>query len=124
MSEKLAVDNHHHQMVDSQPGTPPSDDVHRDPSSKKNDGYRYGTDNESLISDTTLVAHQEGLKPAFLAKANILNKVIQDIGFGRYQYELFFSGGFGWFADNVSDTIVLYGGLESRHAFKFKSTLY
>jgi len=61
-----------------------------------------GNDNESLISDTTLVAHQEGLKPAFLAKANLLNKAIQEIGMGRYQYELFFSGGFGWFADNVS----------------------
>jgi hypothetical protein len=63
-----------------------------------------GGDNESLISDTTLVAaHQEGIKPAFLAKATVLNKAIQEIGFGRYQYELFFSGGFGWFADNVSN---------------------
>lgn len=68
---------------------------------KKEDDINVDT--ESLISDTTLVAHQEGIKPAFLAKATVLNKAIQDIGMGRYQYELFFSGGFGWFADNVSN---------------------
>lgn len=63
--------------------------------------HNYNVDTESLISDTTLIAQQEGLKPAFLAKANILNNAIADIGMGRYQYELFFSGGFGWFADNM-----------------------
>lgn len=62
----------------------------------------HTVDTESLNSDTTLVsAKEEGLHPAFLAKANVLNKAIADIGFGRYQYELFFSGGFGWFADNM-----------------------
>ncbi|KAL1407745.1 hypothetical protein Q8F55_007179 [Vanrija albida] len=59
------------------------------------------SDNESLISDTTLIAQREGIKPAFLAKVQVLNNALAEIGMGRYQYELFFSGGFGWFADNI-----------------------
>ncbi|KAI9725633.1 MAG: hypothetical protein M1828_002918 [Chrysothrix sp. TS-e1954] len=33
-------------------------------------------------------------------KAKIINKALQDIGMGRYQWELFTLAGFGWFADN------------------------
>ncbi|KAL1404903.1 hypothetical protein Q8F55_008514 [Vanrija albida] len=62
---------------------------------------RTAADNASLISDTTLIAQQEGIKPAFLAKVQVLNNALAEIGMGRYQYELFFSGGFGWFADNI-----------------------
>ncbi|TXT09236.1 hypothetical protein VHUM_02710 [Vanrija humicola] len=58
-------------------------------------------DTESLVSDITLTAKREGIKPAFLAKVDLLNKAIAEIGMGRYQYELFFSAGFGWFADNI-----------------------
>ncbi|KAJ7767982.1 MFS general substrate transporter [Mycena maculata] len=91
-------------------------------------------------------AHQEGIKPIFLAKVKVLNDAIAECGLGRYQvcpllhawggvervewsatssehptadlgnpyaplrrstsrysglYELFFSAGFGWFADNI-----------------------
>lgn len=60
-------------------------------------------DAESLNSDITLVAAQEGIDPAFYAKVQVLNKALAEIGMGRYQWELFFSGGFGWFADNICE---------------------
>ena len=36
---------------------------------------------------------------AYLGKSKIINKAIQDIGMGRYQWELFVLCGFGWLAD-------------------------
>lgn len=60
-------------------------------------------DNESLLSEHTLVAQQEGIQPIFVAKCTVINKALADIGMGRYQYELFFAGGFGWFADNICE---------------------
>lgn len=32
-------------------------------------------------------------------KSKVINKAIQDIGMGRYQWELFMLCGFGWTAD-------------------------
>ena len=32
-------------------------------------------------------------------KSKIINKAIQDIGMGKYQWELFVLCGFGWLAD-------------------------
>jgi len=34
-------------------------------------------------------------------KSKVINKAIQDIGMGRYNWELFVLCGFGWFADNL-----------------------
>lgn len=34
-------------------------------------------------------------------KSKVINKAIQDIGMGRYNWELFILCGFGWFADNL-----------------------
>ncbi|KAL1974364.1 hypothetical protein VTN31DRAFT_4568 [Thermomyces dupontii] len=34
-------------------------------------------------------------------KAKVINLAIQDIGMGRYQWQLFILCGFGWFADNL-----------------------
>lgn len=36
-----------------------------------------------------------------LGKSKVINKAIQDIGMGRYQWELFALCGFGWTADNL-----------------------
>lgn len=60
-------------------------------------------DTESLNSDITLAAQEEGIDPAFYAKVQVLNRSLAEIGMGRYQWELFFSGGFGWFADNICE---------------------
>lgn len=32
-------------------------------------------------------------------KSKLINKAIQDIGMGSYNWQLFFLCGFGWFAD-------------------------
>ncbi|EGV63109.1 hypothetical protein CANTEDRAFT_106147 [Yamadazyma tenuis ATCC 10573] len=37
----------------------------------------------------------------YLIKTALLSKAMDEIGFGRYQYGLFFVAGFGWFADNA-----------------------
>ncbi|KAG8884901.1 hypothetical protein FRB98_002099 [Tulasnella sp. 332] len=41
------------------------------------------------------------LDPVYAAKAEVLNRAIQDIGFGRYQRWLFVVTGFGWLVDNL-----------------------
>ncbi|KAF8200208.1 MFS general substrate transporter [Pholiota molesta] len=41
------------------------------------------------------------LDPVYYAKTLALNRAIQDIGMGRYQWLLFIVAGFGWFADSV-----------------------
>ncbi|OQE46993.1 hypothetical protein PENCOP_c001G07475 [Penicillium coprophilum] len=38
---------------------------------------------------------------AYDRKAKVINRALQDIGMGRYQWELFFLCGFGWTADNL-----------------------
>lgn len=38
-------------------------------------------------------AREAGIEPAFLAKVDILNKAIKEIGMGRFQYELFITAG-------------------------------
>ncbi|KAH8691607.1 putative sugar transporter [Talaromyces proteolyticus] len=39
--------------------------------------------------------------PVYEAKARVLNKAIQEIGMGRYQWQLFVVIGFGWASDNL-----------------------
>ena len=43
----------------------------------------------------------DGLDPVYAAKARVLNKAIQDIGMGRYQWALFAVVSFGWSQDNL-----------------------
>lgn len=45
---------------------------------------------------------------SYLRKSLLLNKAIDEIGFGRYQTGLFFVAGFGWFADNAWPTATSY----------------
>ncbi|RYO92011.1 hypothetical protein DL766_006633 [Monosporascus sp. MC13-8B] len=42
-----------------------------------------------------------GVSTAYDQKSKVINKAIQDIGMGRYQWELFVLCGFGWLADNL-----------------------
>ena len=39
--------------------------------------------------------------PVYEAKARVLNNAIQEIGMGRYQWQLFIVVGFGWANDNL-----------------------
>lgn len=43
---------------------------------------------------------------AYTAKATALNRAIQDIGMGRYQWQLFVVIGFGWASDNLWPIVV------------------
>lgn len=42
-----------------------------------------------------------GHDSAYDRKAKVINKAIQDIGMGQYQWKLFVLCGFGWLADNL-----------------------
>jgi hypothetical protein len=42
-----------------------------------------------------------GHDTAYDRKSKVINKAIQDIGMGRYQWQLFCLCGFGWLADNL-----------------------
>ncbi|KAJ7100792.1 MFS general substrate transporter [Mycena belliarum] len=64
-------------------------------------------------------AHLEGIKPVFLAKVRVLNEAIAASGMGRYQWELFLSAGFGWFADNIwlQAIAILMPAIANQHNF-------
>jgi len=63
-----------------------------------NDGRR-----NSLVdaADDEAIIPKGALDPVYEAKARILNRAIQDLGMGRYQWELFVVIGFGWASDNL-----------------------
>ncbi|WWC66074.1 uncharacterized protein I303_108696 [Kwoniella dejecticola CBS 10117] len=52
----------------------------------------------AVTEDETVI---DGVDPVYAAKARVLNRAIQDIGMGRYQWQLFFVIGFGWAQDNL-----------------------
>ncbi|KAK7052097.1 MFS domain-containing protein [Favolaschia claudopus] len=64
-------------------------------------------------------AKEEGIKPIFLAKVKVLNDAIAECGLGRYQYELFLSAGFSWFADNIwlQAIAILMPAIANQHNF-------
>ncbi|KAG2359333.1 major facilitator superfamily domain-containing protein [Suillus spraguei] len=56
----------------------------------------------SLITGPAIDIYEDDYNdPVYQAKARILNRAIQDIGMGRYQWYLFAVTGFGWFAFNM-----------------------
>ncbi|KAL6308820.1 MFS general substrate transporter [Sparassis latifolia] len=61
------------------------------------------------VHDATDDLFESGaIDPVYQAKARVLNRAIQEIGMGKYQWCLFAVAGFGWFADSVWPLI---GGL-------------
>ncbi|KAJ4158567.1 uncharacterized protein LMH87_009086 [Akanthomyces muscarius] len=59
----------------------------------------YGSINISDDDDT--VISKGSLDPVYEAKAKVLNRAVQDIGMGWYQWQLFLVVGFGWASDNL-----------------------
>jgi MFS family permease len=51
--------------------------------------------------DTGLMIEGASSDPVYTAKSLRLNKAVQDIGMGRYQWQLFVVIGFGWASDNM-----------------------
>lgn len=56
---------------------------------------------ESLRAEIEDDLASGGHDTAYDKKSKVINKAIQDIGMGRYQWQLFVLAGFGWFADNL-----------------------
>ena len=55
--------------------------------------------NEEELVPTLL---KGAIDPVYEGKAQVLNNAIQEIGMGRYQWQLFIVvGGFGWASDNL-----------------------
>lgn len=64
------------------------------------------SESATVLDDTSeymLNAKREGINPAFMAKVVVLNGAMAELGMGRYQWELFFTSGFGWMADNLCE---------------------
>ena len=55
----------------------------------------------TAMADVAAPPVLKGIDPVYEAKANVLNVAIQEIGMGRYQWQLFFVVGFGWASDNL-----------------------
>ncbi|KAJ7573421.1 MFS general substrate transporter, partial [Mycena floridula] len=68
---------------------------------KGNESVDVKAEDTSSVQALIAKANREGLKPIFLAKVTVLNDAITECGLGRYQWELFVSAGFSWFADNI-----------------------
>ncbi|KAI1084517.1 sugar transporter [Whalleya microplaca] len=69
--------------------------------------HHHGNKSEGGITIESLKAEVEsdlqasGVDSAYDRKSKVINRAIQDIGMGRYQWELFVLCGFGWLADNL-----------------------
>lgn len=56
---------------------------------------------EGLRAEIELDLSASGHDTSYDRKSKVINKAIQDIGMGRYQWSLFVLCGFGWLADNM-----------------------
>ncbi|EEP76871.1 conserved hypothetical protein [Uncinocarpus reesii 1704] len=56
---------------------------------------------EALRAEIENDVSVSGHESAYDRKSKVINRAIQDIGMGRYQWELFALCGFGWTADNL-----------------------
>ncbi|KAH8423181.1 putative sugar transporter [Aspergillus melleus] len=56
---------------------------------------------EALRAEVESDIAASGHDSAYDRKAKVINRAVQDIGMGRYQWELFALCGFGWTADNL-----------------------
>ncbi|KAJ5109422.1 hypothetical protein N7456_006097 [Penicillium angulare] len=59
------------------------------------------TSDDSSPTDPESTTQNDGPEKIYNAKAEALNHAIQEIGMGRYQWQLFVVIGFGWASDNL-----------------------
>ncbi|KAK8187509.1 sugar transporter [Phyllosticta capitalensis] len=69
--------------------------------SEESSEWSHGTTIESLRAEIDGDESAGGIDTAYDRKSKVINRAIQDIGMGRYQWELFVLCGFGWLADNL-----------------------
>lgn len=65
------------------------------------DGESTSLTLEALRTEVESDVAASGHDSAYDRKSKVINRAIQDIGMGRYQWQLFFLCGFGWTADNL-----------------------
>lgn len=77
----------------------PNPDSPTDTAPELSSGKRFKLSNKEAdekqvdSTDKFSGAKEAGIKPAFLAKCELINEAIKEIGMGRYQIELFFTAG-------------------------------
>ncbi|KAI0126944.1 major facilitator superfamily domain-containing protein [Xylariales sp. AK1849] len=67
----------------------------------KKDSRGDNVDDVTTSIDEEAAIPKGQLDPIYEAKARVLNHAIQNIGMGRYQWQLFTVVGFGWASDNL-----------------------
>ncbi|KAE9400108.1 MFS general substrate transporter [Gymnopus androsaceus JB14] len=74
-----------------------------DPVATRDIEKEHGTPEFAYSSeDLGLAAHEDGVSAAYEAKSRLISEHLQnEIGFGRYQMQLFMLTGLGWAADNI-----------------------
>ncbi|KAL9600814.1 MAG: hypothetical protein Q9219_002952 [cf. Caloplaca sp. 3 TL-2023] len=102
----LANSQRHHSVVDAYQDCKNS--LTKDPSDEKGLESPPSPDNsysantlEGLRAEIELDCSAAGHDTPYDRKSRVINKAIQDIGMGRYQWNLFVLCGFGWLADNM-----------------------
>lgn len=75
----------------------------QDRPTKSDDGsdWSHGTTIDSLRAEIDSDESAGSIGTAYDRKSKVINRAIQDIGMGRYQWQLFVLCGFGWLADNL-----------------------
>jgi len=68
-----------------------------DPTKVNDSGQPEEAHSTDILEEAPAAVLEEGsLNPVYEAEARVLNEAIQDIGMGRYQWQLFIVIGFGW----------------------------
>ncbi|KAH7088589.1 major facilitator superfamily domain-containing protein [Paraphoma chrysanthemicola] len=62
---------------------------------------KHDPHNIPAVAEAPAGVLEDALDPVYEAKARVLNKAVQDIGMGKYQWQLFVVIGFGWAQDNL-----------------------
>ncbi|GJC95957.1 major facilitator superfamily transporter [Colletotrichum higginsianum] len=83
--------------------------VDTDPVKNQDDAHKVGSPSVAARDgsldihgvDDVAIIPKGALDPVYEAKARVLNRAIQDIGMGWYQWQLFIVVGFGWASDNL-----------------------
>lgn len=65
------------------------------------DSNESGFTIESLRAEIEADISASGHDTVYDRKSKVINRAIQDIGMGPYQWQLFALSGLGWFADNM-----------------------
>ncbi|OAK99711.1 MFS general substrate transporter [Phaeosphaeriaceae sp. SRC1lsM3a] len=80
----------------------PEDDTLRRPDSSASSGVvNHGMTRETLKAEILADVAANDLDTPYDRKSKVINRALQDMGMGKYQWELFALCGCGWMADNL-----------------------